>query len=105
MRELRYLVSVAAVVTVIGVATPAGAQPYGPGMMGWGYGYGFGLFHMIIWLVILVAIVAGVVWLTRTGTLPFFARRSPGLQALEERYARGEINRDEFLQKKRDISG
>jgi len=83
MRELRYLVSVAAVVTVIGVATPAGAQLYGPGMMGWGYG--FGLFHMIIWLVILAAIVAGVVWLTRTGTIPFSARRSLGLQALEER--------------------
>ena len=105
MRELRYLVSVAAVVTVIGVATPAGAQPYGPGMMGWGYGYGFGLLHMIIWLVILAAIVAGAVWLVRTGTLQFSARRSPGLQALEERCARGEINRDEFLQKKQDISG
>jgi len=74
-------------------------------MMGWGYSYGFGLFHMIIWLVILAAIVAGVVWLARTGTLPFSARRSPGLQALDERYARGEINRDEFLQKKQDISG
>src|ERR1019366_1136950 len=104
MRELRYLVSVAAVVTVIGVATPAGAQPYGPGMMGWGYGYGFGLLHMLIWLVLLAAIVAGVVWLVRTGAVPFCARRSPGLQVLEEGYARGEINRDEYLQKNQDIS-
>jgi putative membrane protein len=30
-------------------------------------------------------------------------RRSPGLDVLEERYARGEINRDEYLEKKRDI--
>jgi putative membrane protein len=103
MRKLPYLVSVAAVVTaVIGAATPASAQPYGPGMMGWGYG--FGLLHMIIWLVILAAIVAGVVWLVRTGALQVSARRSPGLQVLEERYARGEINRDEYLRKKQDIS-
>lgn len=83
---------------------------YGPnmGMMGWG-GYGFGLLHMIVWLVILAAIVAGVVWLVRMAAQPgvhqFSARRSPGLQVLEERYARGEINRDEYLQKKQDISG
>ena len=32
-------------------------------------------------------------------------RRSSGLDVLEERYARGEINRDEYLEKKRDITG
>ena len=77
------------------------------GMMGWGYGYG--LLHMIIWLVILVAIVAGVVWLVRAAAQPgahhFSARPSPGLQLLDERYARGEINREEYLQKKQDIAG
>lgn len=42
MRKLPYLVSVVAIVTaVIGAATPAGAQSYGPGMMG-GYGGGGG---------------------------------------------------------------
>lgn len=82
---------------------------YGPnwGMMG--YGYGFGLFHMIVWVIVLVAIIAGVVWLVRTvalgNTQQTSARRSAGLDVLEERYARGEINRDEYLQKKRDIVG
>jgi putative membrane protein len=84
---------------------------YGPqwGMMG-GYGYGFGLIHMVVWVVILVAIIVGVIWLVRSlassgggqGALP---RRSAGLDVLEERYARGEINRDEYLQKKKDIGG
>jgi len=31
-------------------------------------------------------------------------RHSPGLDVLEERYARGEIDRDEYLQKKKDLS-
>jgi putative membrane protein len=31
--------------------------------------------------------------------------RSPGLDVLEQRYARGEINRDEYLQKKQDLVG
>lgn len=84
---------------------------YGPhwGMMGgWGYG-GYGAIHMIVWAIILIAIVVGVIWLVRSmtgagsGHMPM--RRSPGLDALEERYARGEINRDEYLEKKKDITG
>lgn len=89
---------------------------YGPGwnmMEGWGgyAGYGFGLVHMLIWIVVLVGVVALVVWLVRAvaGTnahhLPPAPRRSPGLDVLEERYARGEIDRDEYLQKRKDIAG
>jgi len=88
---------------------------YGPqwgtmGGYGYGYGgYGFGLIHMIFWVVILIAIVAGVVWLVRsmvgTNAPQAGVRRSAGLDVLEERYARGEINRDEYLQKKQDILG
>ena len=86
---------------------------YGPqwGMMnGWGYGYGFGPLHIIVWLVILIGIVALVVWLVRSLAVPsahhhLQTRRSPGLDVLEERYARGEVNREEYLQKKKDING
>lgn len=90
---------------------------YGPewGMMhnwggGWG-GYGWiGPFQMIIWILILVLIIAAIVWFFRsgsqTGTFPGrLAQRSAGLDVLEERYARGEINREEYLQKKRDMTG
>lgn len=78
------------------------------GMMdGWGYGFGYGLVHMVIWVVILAAIIVGIVWLVRSlaandgrYALP---HRSASLDVLEERYARGEINRDEYLQKKHDI--
>jgi putative membrane protein len=85
---------------------------YGPqwGMMdGYGWGYGYGLIHMVVWVVVLVAIVAGVIWLVRSLAGPgghvAHPRRSAGLDLLEERYARGEIKRDEYLQKKKDIGG
>jgi putative membrane protein len=88
---------------------------YGPqwGMMpgSWGYaGYsGYGPFGMIIWVLILIAVVVGIVWLVRsmttTGRHNEPPHRSPGLDVLEERYGRGEINRDEYLQKKRDMGG
>lgn len=85
---------------------------YGPdwGMMGgWSGGAWWGPFGMIIWLLILALIVAGIVWLVRSAALSAggqaqLKRRSPGLDILEERYARGEINRDEYLQKKQDIA-
>ena len=88
--------------------------------MGYGYGSPWGMmggwgghaaFGMIMWVVILIAIVAVVVWLVRSVAspsahhLPPWERRSAGLDILEERYARGEIKRDEYLEKKRDILG
>lgn len=85
---------------------------YGPdwGMMGgWGGYGGYGPLGMIIiWLLILALIVAAVVWVVRSAShsgihLPSGVRRSPGLDLLEERYARGEIKRDEYLEKKKDL--
>jgi putative membrane protein len=79
---------------------------YGPWMMnGWGYGWGFGVAHMVFWVVVLIAIVVGAVWLIRSSVTPQtgLPRRSAGLDVLEERYARGEIKREEYLEKKRDI--
>ena len=70
-------------------------------MNGWGMGFGF-----IFWLLFLAAIVAGLVWFVRSQPLAGSQRldaRSAGLKVLEERYARGEISREEYLQKKRDI--
>lgn len=69
----------------------------------------WGPFGMIIWPLLLVAIVVAIVWMVRPATRPGAgeispSRRSAGLDILEERYARGEIDRDEYLQKKRDMS-
>jgi putative membrane protein len=77
-------------------------------MGGWGGGW-MGPFMMIFWLVILGLAVAAVVWLIRStthpGVQPPRMGRSRGLELLDERYARGEINRDEYVQKRGDILG
>jgi len=66
----------------------------------WGMGGSMGLG----WILILVAI-AVVIWLFVRGPLsggvPTGQRSA--LDILKERYARGEIGRDEFEQKKRDL--
>jgi putative membrane protein len=83
-------------------------------MGGWGW---FWPFHFIIPLLFLAIIITVVVLAvryamdwgghpTRPSTMGYGAeRRSSALDVLEERYARGEINRDEYLEKKRDITG
>jgi putative membrane protein len=81
---------------------------FGYGMGDWGAMGGFGF---VFWLVILAAVIAAVVWFARSSPSdhhglapPPPERRSRGLEALDERYARGEITREEYLQKKRDIA-
>ena len=75
---------------------------HGWGMGDWGMGFGF-----IFWLVILAIIIWGVASFVRSQTLSGNqrSRHSTGLELLEERYARGDISREEYLQKKRDIVG
>lgn len=75
------------------------------GMMDWGNG-GFWPVGMIIWIVIILGIVVLIGWGLRalSPSNRYDGRRgSAALDALEERYARGEIGRDEYLQKKDDI--
>ena len=64
---------------------------------------------MMLWPIPLIAIVVGFIWFMRKdgsqGTSFTPARRSAGLDVLEERYVRGESSRDEYLSKKRDIQG
>ena len=82
---------------------------YGPSWM-MGYGGGWGFMGGIFWIVILVAGIAAVVSLMRgrsrgDGYPPYEERPPSALNILEQRYAKGEIQRDEYLQKKQDLAG
>jgi putative membrane protein len=72
----------------------------------YGYGgsmFGGGLGMLLVWLVP-IALVIWLVssWGKRPGQEP---AAKTALDILKERYARGEIGKDEFEQKKRDIGG
>jgi putative membrane protein len=67
-----------------------------------GWWWGFGPFPMLLfWVLVVVALVALGKWIfDRSGDTP---RGKPALDILKERYARGEIGKEEFEQKKRDL--
>ena len=74
----------------------------------WG-GAGFGIFGMIFMLVFWVLIIAGIVlavkWLVeqgRSGGVSGFGGES-ALDIVKKRYARGEIGKEEFDAKKKDL--
>lgn len=65
---------------------------------------GFGWFFMLLfWALVIVGILALIKWAGETGHRGTPAQKSV-LQILEERYARGEIEREEFEQKRHDLS-
>jgi putative membrane protein len=80
----------------------------GPGLMGWGIGGNgwFGVIFMVAWwAVVIIAIVALIRWL-------FAANRMRGacsppsesaLDIAKKRYARGEIDKEQFQALKRDL--
>lgn len=72
------------------------------GVMG-GWGMGFGM--LIFWGLLIVAIVMLVRCFGGSGICEKTGRDKPSLDLLKERYARGEIEREEFEQKKRDLEG
>lgn len=78
-------------------------------MMGWADGYGwmgFGwVFMVLFWVLIILGVVALLRWLGMGGNASRGAPRKTPLEILQERYARGEIEREEYEQKRRDLEG
>lgn len=79
----------------------------GPGMMG-GYGMGwFGtIFMLTFWVLVIVGLVFLIKWLiqtTKKGPEVMPSSSTRALNILKERYASGEIDKEEFEEKKRDL--
>lgn len=68
------------------------------GMMGW---FGGGLAMLVFWALLVLFII----WLVRESEHGNSHSRSDALRILNERYAKGEITKKEFEEKKEDIIG
>ncbi len=78
---------------------------YGYGNGSWMHSsgmFGVGYAMILVWVVLIALLVAVVVFLARLRGRS--SDRRSGLDTLKERYARGEIGKDEFADKKRDIA-
>jgi len=80
---------------------------WGPHMMfgGWGGGWLGWIMMILFWVLIVAGVVALVKWLITSSRPSSEVGRSGGnaLDILRERYARGEITKDEFEGMKKDI--
>lgn len=75
-----------------------GYAPFLWGDMGWTGG----IFMAAWWVIIIVGVILLIKWIANPGRISDKAGQS-ALEILKERYARGEINKKEFEDKKKDI--
>ena len=75
---------------------------WGTHPMMWGaWGFGMMIMMILFWVLVIVAVVLGIRWLLGQGKE---LRSDSALEILRQRYARGEINKEEFEAKKKDLS-
>lgn len=88
------------------VASPAAADPNGYGhMSGWGYGMGM-MFGPILWIIVLGLMVAGVIWLVRRMDGPGQKKGTfDALGELDLRFAKGEIDAEDYTARKKLLTG
>jgi putative membrane protein len=65
----------------------------------WGMAMMFGMF--LFWVLVIVGVVLAIRWLVTQGREP---RVDRALEILRERYARGDISREEFEARRRDLT-
>lgn len=67
----------------------------------WGFGWGAALM-LVFWAVVIVGLGVLVWWLVRLGSAK---PGDPALEILRQRYARGDVSREEFEERRRALSG
>ena len=70
--------------------------------MSGGMGMGW-IFMVLVWGLIIAGIVVLVKWLMTQNSMGQVPPNKTAMEILQERYARGEIDRDEYEQKRRDL--
>jgi len=74
------------------------------GYGGYGMGWFGGIFMIVVWGLVIVGIVLLVRWLVASSKKHGTGSDADSpLEILKRRYARGEINKEEFEEKKKDL--
>ena len=74
----------------------------GSGMAGYDMMYGYNWLYMLFGMLLIAGIALLAVWVFRQSGAGHGKEETP-VDILKKRYARGEIDREEFEQKKRDL--
>lgn len=72
----------------------------------YGYGMGWGWFGSILMVLFWVLLILGIIYLVKViagGRITTSPREETALDILKKRYARGEIDTEEFTRKKREL--
>jgi len=68
----------------------------------WWWGWGMMAMMFLFWVLFIVGLIVGIRWLIGTGKEQ---KQDSALEILRQRYARGEINKEEFEAKRKDLGG
>lgn len=72
------------------------------GDYGWGWGWGMIFGMALFWILIIAGVISLVYWWSRQNGTDKDKQSSSAFKILEERYAKGEIDKQEF-EEKRDV--
>lgn len=115
-KSLKTALIIGGIVLAIIIIVPAiigavsGWQGYGYGMMGPGMMGGFGTMGLmsVFWILVVGLIIWAVIAAGRgigqSGGSDSASRSDSALEILKKRYARGEINKEEYEARKKDLS-
>ena len=106
---MKRILAVAATLQILALwPTLASAQPMGDrdywGSWGWGHMMFGGVMMFAFWGAIILLVVLAVRWMTMGDTVGRSeARRPTPLDILQERFARGDIDKDEYEERRRTL--
>ncbi len=68
----------------------------------WWWGWGMMAMMFLFWVLFIVGLIVGIRWLIGKGKEQ---KQDSAIEILRQRYARGEINKEEFEAKRKDLGG